>query len=557
LRDPFGIAARRTAQVKAATEAGVKHGIEIAKETILGREFDAGPTVRQQRMLNSTRFITVDYEGRGEVSEDKRRSLVKQSRSQFVLDPLVWRAFLVYFSFVYHKGLSTPRLAADYEDALLEAGGIKLPSDRAERRRIKRELSGDKLPKTIARLNKIIAGFWTDSTVQGALSSYQAQKNSYMKFLRDGELPTLIYENGSDNFTAGILDSLEITAVESVPDKPGVPMLYKREFTADKNRMPVTEYYWSTAAYFLKEQERREFLSTKSVRQLKDLPQENVWLYMMRDGADPDSLRGLPRFTSALAWSRAVNNTASDLRTYLRARAAWAWREVTQGGAARVAAIKDAREYKLDRTQPAPPTGSIRVESKGQKLEPIEIGEGGSKAFETAINETKQMVYAGTGLPEHYFGNVSTGNLATSTAMELPTRMTMESEQMLMTSYYDGLFQTIVRMAGIQLDTQKLIEIDFPDIPTDISALSKALLDAKVAGHISQADGARYEALALGDDDVEGYVERALASEPQAMSEIVAGIENDPPELVQRWVPVVDRLSRALRNRLTNSNKGD
>jgi len=199
-------------------------------------------------------------------------------------------------------------------------------------------------------------------------------------------------------------------------------------------------------------------------------------------------------------------------------------------------------------------TGAIRIEGEGQSLEPIDVGSGGATAFRIGIEESLKMVYAGLGLPGHYFGDSAPGGLASTDRTELPVRKLFESEQMFWTNVYDSLFQWLARLAGKTINTQAIIEVDFPAlVEKDANSLLAGLSSAVMAGYVSPEDACREAAYALGADDVEAWVDRLTemtADNTQTLTEVESLLQREPLKaapIVLRWARRVERAARESR----------
>jgi hypothetical protein len=531
-----------------AAESMISGAVERAEERTWARareSYDA--LISEQSWLQHNQvWLSALGGGKSRLDENLRRSYVERSRANALHNPLYVRALQTYFTFVFGRGISRPRLADDWVESL-QSG----------------ERATDALPREAEALEAIVKTFWTAPDSQHNLTGYHAQQKRYMQLLTDGELPLLIFERGG-KFTVGCLDSLELQDFIEHPKKAGTPLAWKRQY-ATRSGGQITEWYPAAESVGAEDELAKQFntLGVKDAgsgsgrggRLIDKIDGTRVWLWnLVVNRADPLGIRGVPPFFSVLPWSAAAQDLTSNLRTYLRALSAWAWKvKLGQGAtAANVSSVKSQLASQFSGaaypTNPAPVVGSVRVETQGQDLEPITFGAGGAQAFETAIKTCLDMVYAGTGLPSHYFGNVDTGNLATASAMELPVRKLFESEQQWWTELYDTLFQWMGRVSGLVVDAETVIEIDFPTIvERDATALLQGLSQATMAPLIAPEDACRTAAALLGADDIEAWVERLTvgSADTQAAgaTELEAMIRDNP----LKAAPVVLRLTRKVR----------
>jgi hypothetical protein len=108
----------------------------------------------------------------------------------------------------------------------------------------------------------------------------------------------------------------------------------------------------------------------------------------------------------------------------------------------------------------------------------------------------KLMIAAGSGIFEHYFGDPSTGNLATTRSMELPMVKKFEDRQRLFEGLFRKVFESVIESsvtAGVlPSDVDRTVEVSFPPIvPEDVSLLTKTLIDQVDAGLISKESARR------------------------------------------------------------------
>ena len=507
-------------------------------------------------------YSMVDVLGqRSAITEAQRQEDVKRSRTNFRVNPLVRRAAKVYFDFVFGRGVSTPRLSSDWVESLQQAEG-KEPGDSEEQ------------PKAAASVEAIVRQFWFDRWIQFYLTGYPAQLDRYYQLLRDGEMPLLIAHKAGQ-FSLSVLDSLELVDVIEHRSKPGVPVLWKRQYGTRDGGQAV-EWYQAIECYDDPE-EIKSVANTRSTRQwgaragLRDKSNDgsDLWLWVVRlNRFDTLALRGHPEFHAAIPWCAAVQEQTANLRTYCRALSAWAWKEklAAGAGAGAIATARGALASTLDGSVNRIVTGAVRVEGEGHDLEPIDVGSGGAQAFRIGIEESLKMVYSGLGLSGHYFGEESPGGLAAADRTELAVRKLFESEQQFWTSIYDSLFQWCARLVGIELNTQAIIEVDFPAlVEKDSAGLLTGLSSAVTAGYVAPEDACRVAAYQLGADDVEAWVERlseVTADNTQSLTEIESLIEREPLKaapIVLRWARKVERAareSRAKENHATPSQTG-
>jgi len=406
------------------------------------------------------------------MSDRERVKAVNDSRRHFSSDPLIWRAFCCYWSFVFGYGLNAPKINSNYlkkfqSDEILDSNGTPIKSDE------------------IIRIESIINGLWTDPITQQYISTLNAQQRAYMRLKQDGELPVVICANPTKTkFALMLLDSLELTDYELDPKHPGIALAWQREFKptfhvatdAKKNGRSIGKEWYPdvmSAEYDGRPEGMPDIRDAGT--KVNSMLEENKWLYLINEGADPTSPRGVPSWYSALVFSRGVNDIIKDWRSYLKSLSNWAWIQSAPGGQGRINSLAAETATTLDLKHPSGPIGKIRNTPSDVKLSPIDIGTGGANAYAAACKELKLMVSAGTGLPSHFFGDISSGKLTTAESVDIAVVKMFESEQRFIESSFDQIFKSVIRLAGYDCDTEKIIELDFPELDVRDAA---PLLDA-------------------------------------------------------------------------------
>jgi hypothetical protein len=162
--------------------------------------------------------------------------------------------------------------------------------------------------------------------------------------------------------------------------------------------------------------------------------------------------------------------------------------------------------------QPAP--GSTWLQNAGLDLQPTSRATGAGDAKQDA-DGLKLMVCAATNIMLHYFGDPSTGNLATATAMELPMLKSFTGYQRLWTDAIRDIFTIVL---DEQADAeQKTIDIDLPPIlKDDLRNLGQAVAAiAAIWPEIAVDDVLQAMVVALGINNVEEVMDSIRAQRKQ------------------------------------------
>jgi hypothetical protein len=178
---------------------------------------------------------------------------------------------------------------------------------------------------------------------------------------------------------------------------------------------------------------------------------------------------GVSEVYAAIDWAKAYKQFLEDWATITRAYARFAWNVTTPGGKAGVAAMKaklgtTLSTDSLDKNPP-PAAGAAAIGTGQQKIEPIKTA-GATTSAEDG-RHLKLMVCAALGIYEHYFGDPSTGNLATATSMERPMELKFLSRRKLWADVLMAILDFVIDQAviapGGKLDGH--VELDDYDEP--------------------------------------------------------------------------------------------
>ena len=523
---PFRYTSRteRLAQVKAieaeARENSRARSLLAVAENMLPADALLPETLlRVFEFYTDYRFGYISGESKhGRIADEKQRvKIVCDMRQHFASDPLIWAAFRTYWSFVFGRGLRRPQVSAAWSKSL--------QGDAAEP------------PDVVKALDKLLTQVWLDPITQFYLGNLQAQQRMYMRLKQDGELPILVCGNGvkgpGARFGLMVIDSLEIPAWEKDPKHPGIALAWERSVMGQMGIKTSSEWYADIETA----------IAGDGLPTIDYLPADiklidNKWLYVVNEGSDPTSPRGLPVWMSALGFAREVKSSCEDMRTYIKALTNWAWKEKVTGGQAKVNQMSAQVGSTLDLTHPVGPVAKIRSMGMGRDLEPIEIGTGGANAFTALIKDLKLMVCAATGLPAHLFGDVAAGRLTTAASLDVAVVKTFQSEQRFVESIFDVLFRKLALMAGLDVaDTEELIQIDFPELDTkDAAPMLTAMAALKQAGF--PGPEIAEEAAKLLGADPDKWVERMEQDAANAQA-------NVQPQSLTEFNSMVDRAAEA------------
>ncbi|MBT9132792.1 MAG: hypothetical protein DDT33_01321 [Firmicutes bacterium] len=188
---------------------------------------------------------------------------------------------------------------------------------------------------------------------------------------------------------------------------------------------------------------------------------ENALVYKLE--REPN---GLPLALPALDWVKLYRKFLASRIAVILALAIFAWKTKVAGGAGAAERIRQEYDGKsFD-------AGSVLVENLGADTQPIKTDTGAENAYQDG-RMIRLQICAAFGIPEQYFGDISTGNLATAVSAELPIIKMFESYQSIWLDTYKDICNIILDHQGVSEDERKL-DFDFPAItPEEASEVAK------------------------------------------------------------------------------------
>ena len=307
-------------------------------------------------------------------------------------------------------------------------------------------------------VKKVMSSFW-DAPANAPILSAKGQRKCSNKLLIDGEIFFAVFLGNES--TIRTIDPLEITEIISNPDDIEEVRYYKRE--------------WFTPQGQSKDGYYRSFGNIKNV----NTPDQNganiaqtqdALIYHLALGTNQ---RGAPLLLPVLDWVKLYRQFLAARVAVMLALARFAWDAKVVGGSASVEAIKAV----LNDEKPA--AGSTMVSNEAVNLNPIKTDSGASNAY-TDGRMLKLQHCSGVGIPEQYFGDLSTGNLATAKTVELPMMKQFQSYQAIWSGAYKEIDNLILEKANIPED-KRYIDRDFPAIAPEDQAQMALSIQAIIA----------------------------------------------------------------------------
>jgi hypothetical protein len=448
--------------------------------------------------LEDADYMRLAAEGDRDFSRGGLRTITRQARLYWVKNPLIRRGVALKTSFVFGQGMSVQ--AAD------------------------------------PVVNELIQGFWKDPKNRAALTSHQSLMEQEENLqLEANTFFALFTHPATGRVRVRTVPFDEIDDVIANPDDGLCPWFYKRTFTVrafnaasgTHDQQQVTEYH---PDWRYKPADKVQTIAGRPVRW--DAP-----IYHVAVNRLPGMRWGVSEVYAALDWARSYREFLQNWASITAAYARFAWTAKTKGGASAVASVKTRLQSAISstngaETNPPPATAGVFVGNGGVDIQPVKTA-GATTSAEDG-RRLLLMVCAALGVYEHYFGDPSTGNLATAKSMERPMELMFLARRMLWADVLTGILRYVIEQAalapqgvirGVQtmdeygdpvvdigdLDTH--VDIDFPslmekDTESHVRAIiSAATLDGKSPAGLDLKATTRMLLVALGEDDVDQIIE--------------------------------------------------
>ncbi len=368
---------------------------------------------------------------------------------------------------------------------------------------------------------EVVEPFWNDPDNRIALSSYLAQQLLCNKLQYEGNLFFLLFDDEVGNVKVRILNTDQVVDIIKSEEDGMRPLFYKV-----KNLK--SSYNFSSDSYSMT-QEDFIYYPDKDLTNPKDykVPVNKLRLdarvFHVKINCDINDKFGVPDLYRGIDWLKAHKDMSGDLATLIKALSKFAWKKKVKGTQAQVNTIAGNMRTNSSLSNIRNSAGQTQVENDAVDLEPMDVKAGGTDINIKGMREMKLMVCAASGLFEHYFGDPSTGNLATAKSMELPMVKKFVNIQSLWSEIYTTIFQYIIGLkislgvlSGSEEEDTKsgrviykyngedAIDTDFPPIlETDLAPLSQALSTAKDKGMITDELAAEIFMLALNVNNID------------------------------------------------------
>jgi len=396
-----------------------------------------------------------------EFSREGLEKINKLARMYWLKNPLIKRAVAVQTSYVFSKSIEISSSDDDVQE--------------------------------------FIDQFWDDEKNKAELTTHQSliQKENEMQIFSN--IFFVFFTNFSTGHTTvRTISEDEIKDIVCNPEDSKEVWYYKRQWTQRKLNTSTGNYETETrTAYY------PDFRYDPEPKNKPDkIGQHKVmWdnpVYHVKVNCLSDMKFGVSEIYAAFDWAKAYKGFLEDWATIVKALSRFAWKKKVKGSKSKVNQIAKNSNTGIGRNgfskenNPPATTGSTYVSNEGVSLEPVKTQGATTKAEDG--RRLLLMVSAATGIYEHYFGDPSTGNLATSKSMERPMELMFKERQNLWHDVFENIIKFILTQSyeaanGIITDEpaelMKTVDITMPellekDISNKVDAIIKAgTLDGK------------------------------------------------------------------------------
>jgi hypothetical protein len=308
-------------------------------------------------------------------------------------------------------------------------------------------------------ITEVINDFWDDNDNKAELTSFLAQQLKSNTIQLDGNVFLTLFTNPSTGHVkVSSIPQKEIEEVITHPQNRRKPLWYKRVWLEN-------EFNYSTGTYtagISKTMYYRDYLNFDKEDKVYDPPQEKIardgiggggeeiLIYHAKVNCTDEQKFGFSETYRAHDWAKAYTDFLSDLSSIWKSLSHFAWdRKLKNGTATQVARAKEAtRTYNADgsATNKTPAPGSTRISNDNDNLAPIKTN--GVTMSADDGRRLLLMVCAAMGVFEHYFGDGSNSNLASTSSMELPMLVMLQSRQSFWEDVYRNIFEYVIRAAA-------------------------------------------------------------------------------------------------------------
>lgn len=317
----------------------------------------------------------------------------------------------------------------------------------------------------------------------------------------DGTLYFGLPTDGAGNVTVTMIDPMEIMECVASPDDSSKPLYFLRHWTRQELDLdsgipvPTPKKCWYPALDLYEKPPKQQPKTIGGIEVNWSMP-----IMRSRDSETPSKWRwAVPPLYSALDWASAYRDFLQDWATVQRSLSRFALIVETKGGQGAIASYQALLQTTFadsDGTQieknPAPVAGAAHVSGPGNVIQPFK-----SAGAQTAPEQSRRMmlmVASALGLPETFFGDASTGSLATAQSLDRPTELKFTEIQKRWKYDLERMLRYVLqvskstpgsrmREAAAQAGAQPQIIIQFPNVVEhNIQTMIQSIIEIGTGG---------------------------------------------------------------------------
>ena len=166
-------------------------------------------------------------------------------------------------------------------------------------------------------------------------------------------------------------------------------------------------------------------------------------VYHVKTNCLSDMEYGVSEIYAAIDWAKAYKDFLEDWYTIVKSLSKFAWKATSKSGATGMAQAKQVLEGAINGGSNLMnsdlPGQAAQVWMSSDNFDLAPMPKSGATVAVDDGRRALLMVCAATGIYEHYFGDPSTGNLATAKAMEQPMLLMFQERQELWTDVFNTI----------------------------------------------------------------------------------------------------------------------
>jgi hypothetical protein len=228
-----------------------------------------------------------------------------------------------------------------------------------------------------------------------------------------------------------MIEPLEMMDIICRENDKSIPRYFYRQWTAEtfdpvKGKGIESKKVWYPALEEVMNEDPKRGPIPKTIQ---DAPvNDNMPILRVKVGSPRFWRWGLPPIYACIDWARAYKDFLEDWATVQRALARFALMVETKGGPGAIAAYNalfnttfaDSNATQIEKNPP-PNVASAHISGPGNQIQPFKTANA-----QTSPEQARRVLLmhcAGAGMPETFFGDASTGSLATAISLDRPTEL--------------------------------------------------------------------------------------------------------------------------------------